>query len=253
MRVKNISGSSRQFSFGDSGAYGDKPESVFLANNQEGNVSDRASTVASAARLQRQGVLEIITPPDDFLINEAVPKLVSVTMTNASDAETVTVAGVAFTTLPLSSTALEAATDLAAAINANTTLRAQGVFARDAYVSGANAVVLIELPAALAVGVVTSGDGTNAAVATVQATALAAETLKSCVRSVVAAGTGLVIATGLRDVRFVQLTVLRAGVLTYITSTVTLSGGLVILAANGATNLASGDVVHCLAMGTVAL
>lgn len=251
MRVKNISGSTRNFTFGDSNVHGVTPESLTLANNAEGNVSDRPDTIASAVRLQREGLLEVITPPDTLLINEGVTKLVSVTLTNASADETVTVAGVALTTLPVSSTALEAATDLAAQINANATLRGLGIYARDAYVSGATGVVLIEVPAAIAVGAITSGDGTNAAVATVQAAAVAPEALKCCIRKVTATGTGLTVVTGLRTVTYVTITVTRAGVLTYVTSTVTLDGGLVVFGANGAVNLANGDVVTVVAYGTL--
>lgn len=250
MRVKNTSGTTRQFVFGGSES-GSAPVSLYLANNAEGTIPDRADVVTSAVQHSRAGLLDIITPPSSVTFNEGVNKIVSVTLTNASDSETVTVSGVAFTTLPLSSTALEAATDLSAKINANPVLRAAGVFARDAFVSGANAVTLIELPASIAVGAVTSGDGTNAAVATVQAAAVAPEALLTSVRKVVAAGTGLVVATGLRNITALTVCVTRAGVLTYVTSTVNTDGGLVTFAANGAVNLAAADVVTVVAYGTL--
>jgi len=244
MQVRNISGSHQSFTLG-----GNHPvrASLTLDNNAYATVDNRPDIVASVFDYARQGLLEVSVPPPAWVLNERVPILRLVTLKTAATTKIVTVAGVPITMVGANVTLV--AESLIAGVNQNETLRALGVHARDHYAISADKGVLIELPPPLVAGDVTSNDGTNAVVSTVQATQVVPEALLMSVRTVTSAGNTLVIPTGLRTILHLTVQVRRAGVLLALTGAITHASGVVSISNAGDTPLAASDVVTVVAYG----
>jgi len=248
MIIKNISAVRRTFGLGDS-------LTVSLAVNETTTVPDSAEVQAKVQAFVERGFLQVTTAPATFIPVIKHPKSVLATVASGAAAGTVVLGGVTLTLAGASATLLAA--DLVSKINANTTLQALGVYAHAAVVGASSGrIVAIEVADSQDISPVSDfiavGTATGITFSVATAAVVSSAGLQIAASSFVATGTGLQIVTGLKSIVSYQLTVVSAGVLKAITSTIEVVGGVISLSNNAggsAVNLANGDVVNVLAYG----
>lgn len=258
MKLKNVSGAAISLSLG-------KVSSVqALANNGTFTIPDTdPEAIQQALNLAKAGKLEVLTPPAGYELvpYNSVPPHVLVTVgTGAAlpdSGDKITLAGVDFVVDLDPATALDCATALKTAINANATMIALGVVARDVLETNAGgdnrASLFIDLSAVkdyTGFTAVTS----DAAKLALSKVAVAEKALKQVVRKVtlagVAATTPPVVVSGLRTV-VAAYALLRTstGAQKAVDGVLTFSGGLVCVDLSGSVDVADDDELVLIALG----
>lgn len=260
MKIKNVSGATLTFKTGN--------RSHVLASNAITAVDETTDSLADVVREVEAGNLELVGSPAvaQFAGTPARHGYVAVDLNTVADTNTLTVGGVVFefdsnSTVTGTNTAVDIGTGspshatiadrLKTAINANATLAALGLVADDIVtVSSTNAKLILKATGATAIGDITiSKSGSPITLATAVA---AAESVgyRAVVVKATAAGTTLLLSTGLDTVYDAVILVrTAAGVRKAYDGAVTIGNGFLYLDASGSTDIASTDVVTAYVVG----
>lgn len=253
MRVKNVSGSTRTFSFSKSCAR-------VLADDATVTIPDTPENIAQALVFADRRLLQVVDVSNTPVTVLAHPKTITCTIDSDGAAGTVVIGGTTLTLVGASATLLAA--NLVSQINAHADLMDAGVYAHAA-VNGASSskIVFIEVPSSADISPIgdyaTLGTADNMAFAAGAQAAADEQVLVMAIASATA-GSGqpaaaLHIVTPLRTIVDYRIRCTAAGVMKNLDATVSVTGGVISLATNaaeGAVVLADGDVVTVTAFGT---
>jgi len=265
MTIKNITGATYTFKIG---------KRSFVLADQATTVADEDTVaIQDAVREANAGNIQIITEPSIvqlaqyFAGTPAREGYVAVDLNTVVDGNTITIAGEVFefdsnSTVSGSNTPIDIATGspshaviaarLQTAVNADTVLQGIGLVAGEILtITSTNAKLILKAtnPNHLIGSITISKSGSPITLATAVA-ASASVAYKQSISNTTAAGTTMLINTGLTTITtYVISVVSSAGVVKNYDGTVVASGGFLYLNAAGAVDLASGDVVTVIAQG----
>lgn len=262
MRIKNITPGSTPKTFG----FGRKL-AISLAYNQIATIPDDFDIVAAARAHSDAGLLQIIEAPRSFIQERSAPQHILLNVLNpfsgSGDGAVLTLGSVVFeldsnstftagrTPVTIGASNSACATNLKAAINANSVLAGLKIVATDIVaVSSSDYRIVLEVPSSIDLGsFTTSATGGSSQLTVAEVAALVPNAKEVVIRTVTATAATHVLVTGFTTITDVVLQVrTAAGLIKLVTAGVTWVGGS-ILVTGGTTAIASTDVLTFIVTG----